>query len=389
MTTLPRWRLVLGDAAGETLPSPTGTDLGRDKALSALYDRDDNARAGSLGASAPSVARWLGDIRSYFPTSVVSFLQREALEKVGLKKLLMEPELLSTLEPNLELATTLLGLAKVIPKKTRETARAIVRQVTDQLDRRLRERLVQAVRGALRSGRTSRPRQRELDWDRTIRANLSRAVLLPGRLTATPIPERRIGWRRRQAALKDVILCIDQSGSMAASLVHASIMGSVMASIRSLRTRLIVFDTEVVDLSEHLRDPVDLLFGAQLGGGTDIGRALDYVTTLVARPADTIVVLVSDLFEGGDPALFLARARDLVLLGTRLVVLLALSDEGKPNYDHEHAAALARLGVPTFTCTPDLFPELMAQALRGQDLDRWASSAGLHPERPAEPSSDF
>jgi Mg-chelatase subunit ChlD len=389
MTTLPRWRLVLGDAAGETLPSPTGTDLGRDKALSALYDRDDNARAGSLGASAPSVARWLGDIRSYFPTSVVSFLQREALEKVGLKKLLMEPELLSTLEPNLELATTLLGLAKVIPKKTRETARAIVRQVTDQLDRRLRERLVQAVRGALRSGRTSRPRQRELDWDRTIRANLSRAVLLPGRLTATPIPERRIGWRRRQAALKDVILCIDQSGSMAASLVHASIMGSVMASIRSLRTRLIVFDTEVVDLSEHLRDPVDLLFGAQLGGGTDIGRALDYVTTLVARPADTIVVLVSDLFEGGDPALFLARARDLALLGTRLVVLLALSDEGKPNYDHEHAAALARLGVPTFTCTPDLFPELMAQALRGQDLDRWASAAGLHPERPAEPSSDF
>ena len=144
-----------------------------------------------------------------------------------------------------------------------------------------------------------------------------------------------------------------------------------------MRTSLVAFDTSVVDLTDRLEDPVDVLFGIQLGGGTDINAALAYCQSLVVRPADTIVVLVSDLFEGGIAEDMLARVARMRSDGVTVVVLLALSDSGAPAYDHEHAAALAALGVPAFACTPDLFPELLAVALRGDDVGAWVSSTQL------------
>jgi uncharacterized protein with von Willebrand factor type A (vWA) domain len=183
------------------------------------------------------------------------------------------------------------------------------------------------------------------------------------------VPERLIGYGRRTTAVqRDVVLCVDQSGSMAASVVYSGVFAAVLASMRALRTSLVVFDTAVVDLTDQLHDPVEVLFGTQLGGGTDINRAIAYSQSLITRPRDSIFVLISDLYEGGVREEMLHRVAGLVAAGVQVIVLLALSDEGAPAYDHDNAAALAQLGVPAFACTPDVFPDLMAAAIQRHDL---------------------
>ncbi|MFD7751480.1 VWA domain-containing protein [Streptomyces sp. NPDC059757] len=376
---LRRWRLVLGgDSAETTGCTLTGRDAAMDGALNALYGgggrpggRGGSDRSAGLGGSAPSVARWLGDIRTYFPSSVVQVMQRDAIDRLGLSALLLEPEMLEAVEADVHLVGTLLSLNKAMPETTKETARAVVRKVVDDLEKRLANRTRATLTGALdRSARINRPRHRDIDWDRTIRANLKNYLPLPGGDGAgTVIPERLIGYgRAAQAVKKDVILCIDQSGSMAASVVYASVFGAVLASMRTLRTRLVVFDTAVVDLTDQLDDPVDVLFGTQLGGGTDINRALAYCQSRITRPAETVVVLISDLYEGGIRNEMLKRVAAMKASGVQFVTLLALSDEGAPAYDREHAAALGALGAPAFACTPDLFPEVMAAALEKRPL---------------------
>ncbi|RWZ69106.1 VWA domain-containing protein, partial [Streptomyces albidoflavus] len=318
-------------------------------------------RGAGLGGSAPSVARWLGDIRTYFPSSVVQVMQRDAIDRLGLAALLLEPEMLEAVEADVHLVGTLLSLNKAMPEETKETARAVVRKVVEELEKRLASRTRTTLTGALdRSARISRPRHHDIDWNRTIAANLRH--YLPEYRTI--VPERLIGYgRASQAVKKEVVLCVDQSGSMAASVVYASVFGAVLASMRSLATRLVVFDTAVVDLTDKLEDPVDVLFGTQLGGGTDINRALAYCQSRITRPADTVVVLISDLYEGGIKDEMLKRVAAMKAAGVQFVTLLALSDEGAPSYDREHAAALAALGAPAFACTPDLFPDVMAAAL--------------------------
>ena len=375
-----RWRMALGEPADESLGAPKGRDAAMDAAMAALYDRapdgsgageaDGAKRSAGLGASAPRVARWLGDIREYFPQSVVRVMQTDAIERLNLTRLLLEPEMLSAVEPDVHLVGTLLSLNSVMPEKTRELARQVVRTVVDDLEKRVAQKARAAVTGALnRASRVERPRHGDIDWHRTIRANLKHYQ--PAYRTV--VPERLIGYGRRgNAVQRDVILCVDQSGSMASSVVYSGVFAAVLASLRTLKTSLVVFDTSVVDLTEHLHDPVEVLFGTQLGGGTDINRAIAYSQRLVTRPRETIFVLVSDLYEGGIRDEMLRRVADMVGAGVQVVALLALSDDGAPSYDHDNAAALASLGVPAFACTPDAFPELMAAAIQRHDLMAFA-----------------
>jgi len=372
-----RWRLVLGggdaDGTGESLSPP---DAGMDAALAALYGGSTPAageegtpaggRGGDLGASAPRVARWLGDIRRYFPSSVVQVMQSDAIERLGLQRLLLEPEMLDAVEPDVHLVGTLLALGRVMPEASRRSARAVVRKVVEDLQRRVTQRTRAAVTGALnRAVRISRPRHQDIDWDRTIRLNLKHYQ--PD--LRTVVPERLVGYGRRSNAVhREVVLCVDQSGSMASSVVYAGIFASVLASLRSLRTSLVVFDTAIVDLTEMLADPVEVLFGTQLGGGTDINRALVYAQSLITKPRDTILVLITDLYEGGSAQQMLRRVAALVANGVQVIVLLSLNDDGAPDYDRENAAALAALGVPAFACTPDAFPEVMAAAIERRDV---------------------
>ncbi len=376
-----RWRLVLGGGAADgTGHALDGDDRAVDAALAALYDADPPGaerpgqgsgggaaeRGAGLNASAPRVARWLGDIRTYFPSSVVQVMQADAIERLNLTRLLLEPEMLRAVEPDVHLVGTLLSLGRVMPDQTKQVARQVVGRVVADLERRVAQKTRAALTGALnRAARVNRPRHRDIDWDRTIRANL--AHYQPEYRTV--IPQRLVGYGRRTTAVqRDVILCVDQSGSMAASVVYASVFAAVLASIRALRTSLVVFDTAVVDLTEQLADPVEVLFGTQLGGGTDINRAIGYAQGLITRPRDSIFVLISDLYEGGVRAEMLRRVAALTAAGAQVIVLLALSDDGAPAYDHDNAAALAALGVPVFACTPDAFPELMAAAIERRDL---------------------
>lgn len=370
---LRRWRLVLGGDADGTGVGLAGRDLAIDQALSALYAADPDApRSAGLGASAPRVARWLGDIRAYFPASVVRVMQTDALERLNLRQMLLEPEMLDGVEPDVHLVATLMSLSGVIPQKSRDAARRVIRKVVDELMKRFEQHTRQAVNGALnRAARTSRPRHADIDWRRTITANLKHYQPDYG----TIIPERRIGYgRRQQVQRRDIILCMDQSGSMATSVVYAGVFAGALASIPAVRTRVVAFDTSVIDLTDKSDDPVDILFGVQLGGGTDINRAVAYCQGLVARPRDTVFVLITDLYEGGDAKRLIQRVAAMIASGVNFIVLLALNDDGKPAYNHDLAAQLAALCAPAFACTPDRFPDLMAAAIERRDLRQWAAA---------------
>ena len=374
---LRRWRLILGGHESDGINcSLSSRDAAIDRALSALYDADardksdGKSRRGGLGASAPSVARWLGDIRSYFPSSVVRVMQKDAMERLDLKQMLLEPELLSAVEADVHLVADLLALSGVMPAKTKETARIVVRKVVEELQRKLENPMRQAVMGSLnRATRNRRPRHNEIDWNRTIRQNLKHYQPK----YKTIIPHTRIGFGRKRTSLRDIILCVDQSGSMATSVVYAGVFGAVLASLPAVRTQIVVFDTSIVDLSDKLSDPVEILFGTQLGGGTDINAALAHCQKLIRQPHDTILVLISDLCEGGDNTEMLKRVGSIITSGVQMVALLALSDDGAPMYDHRNAAAYAQLGAPAFACTPDLFPDLMAAAIGRQNIAHWAA----------------
>ncbi len=346
--------------------------------MSALYGSGppSESKRGGLGSSSPRVARWLGDIREFFPSPVVQVIQKDAFERLGLKRMLQEPEFLASFEADVHLVADLMSLGRAMPEKTKATARMVIGKVVDDLMNKLAQKTTEAIRGAVnKQKRTRRPRHNDIDWPRTIRANLQHYQ--PE--IQTVVPERMIGYSRRsrRADLDDVILCADQSGSMATSVVYSSIFAAVMASIPAVSTKLVVFDTAVADLTGKLVDPIDVLFGVQLGGGTDINRALAYVRDLITRPTQSHLILITDLFEGGNAKEMLARAEEIVSAGINLIVLLALSDDGKPGYDASHAQFLAELGCPVFACTPDQFPDLMAVALQKGDIHAWASSMDI------------
>jgi len=364
---LRKWRMILGQQSDpeDSIELDGEEAQGMDDALEALYDSD---RQGGLGSSSPNVNRWLGDIRKYFPSSTVQIMQKDALERLDLERLLLEPELLSEIEPDVELVGTLLSLNKVMPQRTRETAREVVRKIVKELEARLKSPFQEAIKGSLnRAVVNRRPKSNEIDWHRTIRANLKN---YQPEIQAI-IPEILRGYGKKGQSLKHVILLLDQSGSMASSIVYASVFGAIMASLRSLKTHLVVFDTSVVDLTAKMEDPVDLLFSTQLGGGTDINRALGYAQTLVEQPRDTILVLISDLFEGGNARKMLKRIGQLKNSGLQFISLLALNDQGAPLYDKEVAVKMASLDIPTFSCTPDKFADLMATAIKREDIRKW------------------
>ena len=370
-----RWTMALG--VDEDQATLSDRDQRMSAALSALYGdgQDDKKKGrGGLGGSVPRVAQWLGDIREFFPSPVVQVIQKDAFERKGLRQMLLEPEFLATVEADVNLVADLISLRGVMPDKTKDTARIVITKVVAELMERLERKTAEAVRGALdKSRRTNRPRFADIDWPRTIRANLRHYQAEH----KTIVPETLIGFMRQQrriADLDEVVLCVDQSGSMASSVVYASIFAAVMASLPVVSTKLVCFDTAILDLTEELADPVEVLFGVQLGGGTDINRAIAYCADRIERPSKTHLVLISDMYEGGDAQDLVARVAQLVTIGVNVIVLLALTDTGRPSYDPNLSARIAALGVPVFACTPDQFPDLMATALRREDVHGWAGA---------------
>ncbi len=370
-----RWRLLVGEGESDVQGgfsdiALSAADVRRDQALAELYDADQQV---GRGPSSPKVSRWLGDIRTYFPASVVRVMQTDAMDRLGLKQLLLEKEMLEQVEPDIDMVSTIVSLNALIPEESRETARAVVRKLVRELEARLTSQTKQAVTGALnRSIRSRRPRRlAEVDWARTIRKNLKHYQ--PEYHTV--IAEELVGYGRKGHRIeREVVLCLDQSGSMMASTVYSSVLASALASIASLKTHLVAYDTTVIDLTELLADPVEVLFGIQLGGGNDTPAALTYCNTLIRNPSNTSLILISDLYEGELSAQMIRQIGAFVQSGVQVVCLLTLSDDGAPRYDTENAAAFAALGVPSFACTPDKFPDLMSAAIERRPLGEWAAA---------------
>ncbi|KOO43059.1 VWA domain-containing protein [Priestia koreensis] len=370
-----KWRLILGEAAertfneqGFTASSLSVEERLMDEALHALYEGDQQ-----LGRSI-KLSKWLGDVRTLFPSDIVSVIQQDAIEKRGLTQLLFEPETLKSVTPSIEMVATLMALKGHIPEQTKETARELIATVVEEIKSRLENDIQQAVKGVLnRKQRTPLGSgAQSIDWKYTIQRNLKNY----DRERKVVIPERFYFYEReRKSTNWTIILDIDQSGSMADSVIYASIIGSIFASLPALNTHVIAFDTEVVDLTEQCQDdPVDMLFGIQLGGGTDINRSLGYCKPLIENPDKTIFILISDLYENGNEAAMMRKMKELKEDGVKVISLLALSDDGVPSYDERNARRLASMGIPCFGCSPQLLPELIEQALKGEDLSQWKST---------------
>ena len=374
-----RWRLVLGSDSGSALSDVALDERSSimDAALAAIYDKtggnnktSSKKKGSGLGNSAPNLAKWLTDIRSFFPQDIVSVIQSDAIERKGLTKLLLEPETLKQVKPDITMVGTLMALKGQIPEKSKDTARMLIKEVVDEIMKRMEQGLRRAVTGALNK-RAHSPISNfsATDWKRTIKRNLKNYDTETKQL----IPEKFYFFERnkRQKAWT-VILDIDQSGSMADSIIYSSVMGSIFASMPTLDTHVIAFDTEVVDLTELCRnDPVDMLFGVQLGGGTDINKSVAYCRELITEPRKTMFILISDLYEGGVEAGLLRRLEEMHSEGVKVITLLALSDRGKPSYDEALAKKISKLSIPCFGCTPDKLPELIEAALKGFDLKQF------------------
>lgn len=373
-----RWRLALGPGAEAANPRCSLTSLQEYAADLELDDRrlkdlDDalsfvyGERTGGLGGSRPYVPKWLGLLREFFTQEVVAFVQKDAIEKKGLTELLFEPETLPLLEKNVELVATLMSARGLVPDKAKDLARQIVREVVDDLRKKLETEVRTAILGAVKRGDNSPLRiARNIDWKKTIEKNLKGWDEDEKRL----VPEKLYFWsNQRRRHEWDVAIAVDQSGSMAESVVYSSVMAAIFASIDVLKTKLLFFDTEIVDVTAVLNDPVEVLFASQLGGGTDINRAVAYVqTNFIERPEKTIFLLITDLYEGGNAEELVARVRQLVEAKVKVLVLLALSDSGTPSYDHNLARQMTELGAHCFGCTPKLLVQAVERVMKNQDV---------------------
>ncbi len=369
-TTLKRWRLILGEEAEGQLSGMGGGELSAeellmDSALSQIYGgtgTEGSGKGAGKGKSSPNLSRWLGDLRSLFAPMEVRVIQNDAINRCGMKQLLFEPEMLDTLEPDIATASLLLTLKDQIPTKAKENARNYIAKIVEDINRRLSDDVRRSVTAALnRREHSPIPSAAALDYKLTIRRNLGcydpeRKLLLPEKFYFFE--------RASKSDSRTVILDIDQSGSMGESVIYSSIMGCILASISAIKTHIIAFDTQVNDLTEKCSDPVDLLYGIQLGGGTDIDKSVAYCQGLVSSPDKTTMFLITDLYEGGNRAGLLRRLGELKESGVNVVVLLAISDSGAPSFDNQLSSRVAELDIPCFACPPEKLPQLLEMALK-------------------------
>lgn len=378
---LKRWRLILGSGCDEMINSLGGAaemsadELLMDSALSQIYGNDSGANmmgTAGKGASSPKLTKWLGDLRSLFASAEIKVIQNDAIERKGLKQLLFEPEMLNSLEPDISTASLLLMLKDQIPAKSKDNARQYIAKIVEDINRRLSDDIKRSVTAAMnRREHSPIPSASALDYKLTIRRNLKNYD--PG--LKTILPEKFYFFERvSRSASRTVILDIDQSGSMGESAIYSSVMGCILASISSVKTHVVAFETAVTDLTEMCSDPVDLLYGIQLGGGTDIEKSVAYCTELITEPEKTTMFLVTDLYEGGNRNGLIRRLGELKESGVNVIVLLAISDSGKPMFDESIAEKIAAFDIPCFACPPEKLPEMLEAALKKRSLSGFVSA---------------
>ncbi len=377
---LKRWRLILGRDAEKTMnnmcgmPALSAEELLMDSALSQIYGNESSS-SGGKGAgsnmSSPQLTKWLGDLRSLFEPMEIKVIQNDAIQRKGLKQLLFEPEILNGLEPDISTASLLLMLKDQIPKKAKDNARIYISKIVEEINKRISDDLKRSVTSALNKREHSPiPSAPALDYELTVRRNLKNY----NPELKMILPEKFYFFERAsKSGSRTVILDIDQSGSMGESAIYSSVMGCILASMNSLKTHIVAFDTTVTDLTELCSDPVELLYGIQLGGGTDINKSVAYCQTLITEPEKTTMFIITDLYEGGNESALVKKIEELKESGVNIIVLLAISDRGKPCFDSHLADKISSFDIPCFACPPERLPELLELALKKRSLSGFIS----------------
>lgn len=352
-----RWILVLGSYnTDDGNIELSAEEYALESLLSTLYGA--GGEKGNLGKSSHKVRKWLEGIRNHFNPDLVSLMQQDALERQELHQMLLEPELIEKIEPDIHMVAAILSLKELLPDRTKASARQLVQKLVEQIRKKLKPKLNQSIQSSnFGPIRKINPMSYKIHWHRTIEKNLKHFQ----KEVNTIIPENWFG-RKSGHKLTELVLLIDKSESMISSAVYASIIGSVLASLPSIKTHLIFFDTTVTDMTERYQDPVDILFSVPMGGGTDIGFALQYVRQKIRNPAQTILFLISDLDEGGPLKDLYSIIIKLKYSGLRMYSILSLEDNGKPVYNELVGQKLADLEVPVFACSPEQFPSILSNA---------------------------
>ncbi|MBW4718485.1 VWA domain-containing protein [Saccharothrix obliqua] len=366
MTGLERWRLILGEPASRHTGQLPDDARGRDAALDWLYGRDPelsrrDVRRGGAEESALTAVDWLDDIHRLFPKETVERLERDAVERYGITEVVTDPAVLERIEPNAALLRAVLRTKHLMNPSVLAMARRIVAAVVAELVRKLAREVRQSFTGTRSRRRTAFKQARNFDFHGTIRANLGHYQPDQRRVL---IEQPRFHSRtRRHLDRWQLVLVVDQSGSMAGSVIHSAVTAACLWGLPGLKTHLIAFDTTVVDLTSDVTDPVELLMKVQLGGGTDIARAVSYAAGLVENPRRAIVAVVTDFYEGGDEQRLIRAVRGMVEQGTHVLGLAALDEDANPHYDRDLAQRLANVGAHVGAMTPGQLAEFVAERL--------------------------
>lgn len=357
-----RWRLILG-CDGQVPTVLNERDEQRDAVLEYLYEHEyaqrmhapylqpPDTRGAGNERSQPGAVRWLAQVRRLFPQSTVELLQHQALQRYRLTELLRDVQVLRQATPSLTLVQTLLSYRHCLSESLMVEVRRIIATVCAELDQRLVRQVRSRIEGRrVRQAQGGRPSHAALDWSLTLRRNLRHFDLqgeqmLLERLYYNPQRRRQLPW--------EIIVLIDQSGSMSASVIHAAVMAGIFCRVRSLQTRVLLFDTQVVELNSRISDPVETLLAVQLGGGTDIGHAMQYAERMISQPGRSMLVLISDFYEGSEPEALLDCTRRLRDSGVSLLGLAALDEQAHPDFDKSMAQALDQCGMPVAAMTPE------------------------------------
>jgi len=370
---LGRWRLVLGrEAESHGIQIGQNEELQRIEALLGfLFDETGEIkgrsksgdRQGGGGGVQLTVPTWVDEVNELFPRQAKEVLEREMVNRRGIADLLDEPKLLEKIEPNVDLVKTLLTHQDLLNPKTRVLARKIINKVVQQLKEKMKLQVEQAITGAIRRDKHS-PRKvfRNLDLGMTIRRNLKNydqetEKLLVDRLYFFAAERKKRPWH--------ILVVVDQSGSMLDSAIFSTVMASIFYELPSVRTSMVLFSTEVLDISDQVGQPVDVLMKIQLGGGTDITKGLQYTHQLVREPARSIVVLITDFYEGRPEKDLIKQVREMSESGIRMIGLGALGYDARPEYNKTTAGKLRKVGMDILVCTPEKLAQCMGQIIRG------------------------
>ena len=365
--TLNKWRLILGKYSKDNIDfnDSTGTYIEMEELLDFIYGREYGesigVREGGKGDSVITIPKWLNKIRKLFPKNTVEIIEKHALQKYNLTELITDKKVLEKLEPNTELLKSILSLKHMMKGEVLGTAKKIVKTVSDEIKENLEKRVTEAIIGRINKNSSSSIKSsRNLDFKKTINKNLKNYNLENNLL----YPEK-IYFNKRMRIYNPwhIIIGVDESGSMLDSIIHSAVMAGIFKSIPMLKTKLFIFETNVVDLTDYIDDPVETLMSVQLGGGTDIQKALRYGYTLIEEPKRTIFVLITDLYEGGNYKGMYARAKEIIESGSKLIILTSLNEAAIPEYDKNAALIMAGLGAEVAALTPEELAKWIAKII--------------------------